>query len=260
MTTELIIRTNLQEAYDEQYTSAMTIWRELGGKYKARRITDLCVGHIAPTTVLEVGAGEGSILKYLSEWNFGEILHAVEISRSGIAAIEARQISRLISVQSFNGYELPFEDNSIDLIILSHVLEHVEYPRLLLRELRRVARYILIEVPCDFSFEVDQQVNHFLSYGHINIFLPPTLRFLLKTEGFIVVGDILALIADEVNEYSIFVNLKVPSTFVNHFKFRVRSILKRLRFQVASPVGKQLLADSYTVLCQKSDQTFHVLS
>lgn len=258
MTSTLTIRTNLQAAYDEQYTPAMTAWRELGGRYKAQRIVDLCAGHITPRTILEVGAGEGSILKYLSEWNFGEQLHAVEISRSGIAAIEARQIPKLASVQSFNGYELPFADDAVDLVILSHVLEHVEYPRLLIRELRRVARYTLIEVPCDFSFQVDQQVEHFLSYGHINIFLPPTLRFLLKSEGFTILADTLALIADEVNEYNTFVNAKVPATFINRLKLRIRLARRQFRFQLASPTRKQLLAESYTTLCQKTDRSLHV--
>ena len=189
---EFKIKTNLQAAYDEQYTADMTAWRELGAKYKAQNIVDLCAS-LNIEKALEVGAGEGSILKFLNEWSFCDELHALEISQSGINRIQERALSRVKSVQSFDGYIIPYGDDTFDLAILSHVLEHVEFPRLLLRELHRVARYVVIEVPCDFSFNVDQNVEHFLSYGHINVFVPTVLKFLLRTEHFQVVEDLCLL-------------------------------------------------------------------
>jgi hypothetical protein len=44
-------------------------------------------------------------------------------------------------------------------------------------------------VPIDFSFYVDRKANHFLSYGHINIYTPSTFRFLLKSENFMIIED-----------------------------------------------------------------------
>jgi ubiquinone/menaquinone biosynthesis C-methylase UbiE len=125
--------------------------------------------------VLEVGAGDGSILQKLSDYNFGSEYHAVEISDSGVAHIRSRNIKDLVSVQEFDGYKLPFEDDSFDLVILSHVLEHVEHERLLLREIKRVSSNFVIEVPIDYKPNVDKRIKHFLAYGHINMYTPTSL-------------------------------------------------------------------------------------
>lgn len=178
----------LQAAYDAQYSERLTAWRELGARYKAENIRLVCAGR-SFTSVLECGAGEGSLLAELHRSRFCPELHAAEISRSGVAAIERRAIPALRSVVQFSGYQLPYPDKRFDLAVLSHVLEHVEHPRLLLREVRRVSRYQLIEVPLDYSPTVDERVDYFLSYGHINIFTPALLRFLLKSEGLAILRD-----------------------------------------------------------------------
>ncbi|MBC7416662.1 MAG: class I SAM-dependent methyltransferase, partial [Pedobacter sp.] len=60
---------NIKVAYDNFYTNTDTTWRMLGAKYKAQNIVEVCKA-ISPKTVLEVGAGDGSILHYLNEWRF----------------------------------------------------------------------------------------------------------------------------------------------------------------------------------------------
>jgi len=168
---EQIVSDNVKRAYDEFYNKHDEAWRMLGAKFKAQHIIDVCQGHNFKR-VLEVGAGDGSILKLLAEQNFAPEYHAVEISESGVEHIKARNITNLKSVSIFDGYHLPFDDNSFDLIILSHVLEHVEHERLLLRELKRVAAWSVIEVPRDYKADVDNKIKHFLAYGHINVYTP----------------------------------------------------------------------------------------
>ena len=46
-----------------------------------------------------------------------------------------------------SGKELPFKDKEFDFVITSHVLEHVEDPKLFLDEIQRVAKSGYIEVP-----------------------------------------------------------------------------------------------------------------
>lgn len=217
----------LQNSYDAQYSDQMTEWRELGGRYKAENILAVCEGHQFPR-VLECGAGEGSILKTLSESSRFDEFCAVEISDSAIAQIHKRSLKKLKEVRKFDGYELPYRDKSFDLAYCSHVIEHVEHPRLLLRELKRVSTYQAFEVPLDYRVNVDRNIDHLLSYGHINIFTPSTFRFLLKTEGFEILSERLTHPATEVQRFSWALK---PETkpFLSELRLALRPVVARLR-------------------------------
>ena len=191
------VSTNLKTAYANQYDSSTTAWRNLAAKYKAENIVALAK-HIQFSNVLEVGAGEGSILNWLSQWHFSEQMYALEISESGAAIIQSKNIPNLKNVQIFDGYKIPYPDQHFDLVICSHVMEHVEHERTLLREIKRVSKYQIFEVPIDFSFYVDRKAAHYLSYGHINIYTPSLFRFLLKSEQFDIVADQCSFYKNEV--------------------------------------------------------------
>jgi SAM-dependent methyltransferase len=182
------VNNQLKESYSEQYSSESTLWRMIGARKKVQNIFDITEG-FKFEKILEIGAGDGSILQLLDENNFGIELHALEISESGLQKIQSKQIKRLKTANIFNGYNLPFEDRSFDLIILSHVLEHVEHERILLREINRVAKHLLIEVPKDYRYGADKKIKHFLSYGHINLYTPTSLKFLLEVENFKVLRE-----------------------------------------------------------------------
>jgi ubiquinone/menaquinone biosynthesis C-methylase UbiE len=243
---------NVKTAYNEFYKTHDEAWRMLGAKYKAQHIIDVCKGQ-SYTKVLEVGAGDGSILQKLSEYNFAPEYHAVEISDSGVAHIQSRNIKKLVSVQEFDGYKLPFEDDSFDLVILSHVLEHVEHERLLLREIKRVSRSFLIEVPIDYKTNVDKRIKHFLAYGHINVYTPTSLRYLLQTEGFEIQKDLTSIIGPEVTRFNTFINQKKPKTFINEFKIFAAFTVKNTLVELSDKF-KEKLANAYTVLCTKTDK------
>jgi len=255
--TEQIISGNVKTAYDEFYQKHDEAWRMLGAKYKAQHIIDVCKGHQFKK-VLEVGAGDGSILKLLADQDFAPEYTAVEISDSGVAHIKSRNIQNLKSVQLFDGYHLPFDDNSFDLIILSHVLEHVEHERLLLREIKRVANHCVIEVPRDYKAGVDAKIKHFLAYGHINVYTPTSLRYLLRTEGFEVESDLTSMIEPEVTKFNTYVNQKKPKSFITNLKIAAEFTIKN---SIGKIFGKKLseqFANAYTVLCKKADQQLEI--
>ena len=255
--TEQIISGNVKTAYDEFYQKHDEAWRMLGAKYKAQHIIDVCKGRTFKK-VLEVGAGDGSILKLLADEKFAPEYHAVEISESGVEHIKSRNINDLKSVQLFDGYRLPFEDNSFDLIILSHVLEHVEHERLLLRELKRVARYSAIEVPRDYKAGVDTRIKHFLAYGHINVYTPTSLRYLLQTEGFEVENDLTSMIEPEVTKFNTYINQKKPKSVITDLKISAEFAVKNSIGKVFGKKMNEQLANAYTVLCKKADQQLEI--
>ncbi len=133
--------------------------------------------------VVDVGAGEGSLLQILDGARFAPELYALEISPSGLHAIQARNLHSLVEAKPFDGYRIPYPDKFFDLAILCHVLEHVEHERMLLHELRRIARRIVIEVPLEHGFRIDRKMAISSKFGHINYYLPETVLNLLATSG-----------------------------------------------------------------------------
>jgi len=77
------INEKLQEAYDKQYSDKTEEWRKIGAKGKANNIIEVA-GTLQFKKIVEVGAGDGNILLFLSERNFGSELTALEISESAI--------------------------------------------------------------------------------------------------------------------------------------------------------------------------------
>jgi len=185
---ELNVSPELLQNYDDYYEDADPEWRRLGALDKAANIAALCSA-VPHRTILEIGAGDGAILARLAEIGFGEKLHAVDISRSGVEAIKRRQIARLADCRLFDGYRTPYDSAAFDLVILSHVIEHVEHPRHLLWEAARVARYVFVEVPLEHSVRMPRDYVPD-RVGHINFYAPNTIRRLVQSCGLRVVRQI----------------------------------------------------------------------
>lgn len=254
MSETIISRGNVITAYDNFYQNHDEAWRMLGAKYKAQNIVNVCKGkHFAK--VLEVGAGDGSILFYLDQWNFAPELFAIEISESGVEHIKSRNLKLVKEVQVFNGYHIPYTDQAFDLVILAHVLEHVEYERTLLRELKRISKFQVIEVPRDYRFGVDKRINHFLAYGHLNVYTPSSLRYLLRSEGFEILADKTSIITPEVTRFNNFINQKKQQSFFVNLKITAEYQLKKALNQLMGKKVQEKLANAYTVLCCATDKT-----
>ena len=102
---------SLQINVEETNYEAPTEWRMLGAKGKSDHVIKLCARHnIKPERILEVGAGDGAILRCLADSGFCRQMHALEISQSGVDVILKQNIPGLMSCQTFDGYTLPFED------------------------------------------------------------------------------------------------------------------------------------------------------
>lgn len=252
-----MISEEVKTAYDNFYMNSDVAWRMLGAKYKAQNIVDVCK-NIKPRKILEVGAGDGSILHFLNEWNFAPELYALEIAQSGVDIIKHRNLSLLKDAQTFDGYKIPYEDDTFDLVILAHVLEHVEHERILLRELKRVAKYILVEVPKDYRFGVDTRMKHFLDYGHINMYTPTSLRFLLQSEGLEILKDKVSMTAPETVKFNEFINRKAPKTFTKNLKIELEYRIKKALGDFFGRKKQEQFANAYTVLTQKSNSNLHI--
>ena len=137
-----------------------------------------CCNDYPHKNILEIGAGDGSILKRLDELKFGNSLYALEISKSAVSAIHKQEIRSLVECDLFDGYNLPYSDKQFDLVILSHVVEHLEHPRKILYEASRVSKYVFVEVPLQDTIRLKDEYI-FDKVGHINFYSFKTIKLLL---------------------------------------------------------------------------------
>lgn len=252
-----MLNTDFQKAYQNFYTDNDVAWRMLGAKYKAQNIINVCKS-MNPQKVLEVGAGDGSILHFLDQYAFAPEIYALEIAASGVEKIKERKLKSVRDVQVFDGYTIPYPDDSFDLIILAHVLEHVEHERLLIRELKRVAKHLVIEVPRDYKFGVDERINHFLAYGHINMYTPTSLRFLLKSEGLAIIADQTSIITPEVTLFNNYINRNIKKSPIKSLKIKLEYMLKITIGKLFGKKKQEDLANAYTVLVRKTDEVVKI--
>ena len=228
---------NLQNAYNEQYVSGMSEWRTIGARSKAKNILEVCKGRRFER-VLDCGAGEGSLLQCLSKSDLFESVCAIDISESGIAKLRERSLPQLTEAKTYDGYKIPYPDNYFEMAYCSHVIEHVEHPRLLLRELRRVSHLQVLEVPLDYSsyqylLNREHAVDKCLKTGHLNVYSPAIFRFLLRSEGFDILEETLSRTSDEALRYNRFEMNSEKKTLRASLEFKTKPLkyaLKRLLF------------------------------
>lgn len=109
------------------------------------------VAAIAPRRTLDVGCGEGFVLRALGG-AVGEA-HACDLSESAVAACRAAVPG--VQAQVASATELPYEDDVFDVVICLEVLEHLDDPARAVRELARVSRgHLVLSVPWEPWFQL----------------------------------------------------------------------------------------------------------
>jgi len=235
--TSLRAHNSLVEHYAEYYSEnqGLAAWRRLGATDKANNIVGLCAG-LPHHEILEIGCGDGAVLERLAACGFGRRLTGLEISPSAIRCARAKKIPGA-KFESYDGSDVPFHDQAFDLAILTHVLEHVEYPRRLLYEAGRVARNVFVEVPLEDNARLpDDFVPD--AVGHINVYNPRSIRHLVQSCGFRVLSTRL-------------MHSSLP--LYVHRKGRLRGYLtyamKDFGLKCSSRLAGQLLTYHYALVC-----------
>jgi len=95
--------------------------------------------------VLEVGCGTGVFLPLLARAvaPTGRVVgmdHSASLLEEAQQRVAAIEFPSLIKLQEADAYHLPFADASFDATHVEHVLQHLEDPTAVLREMRRVAK------------------------------------------------------------------------------------------------------------------------
>ncbi|HXH60113.1 MAG TPA: class I SAM-dependent methyltransferase [Fimbriimonadaceae bacterium] len=226
--TSQVISQSLQEAYDRQYEGNTGEWRDLCGKHKANNVLTVTSG-MRFKSVMECGAGDGSVLRHLDASGAFQELTALEISDSAIEQIEKCGAKSLKSVTKYDGLTIPYPDQHFDMAYCTHVLEHVEHPRFVIREIARVSKYQVFEVPLDYSPCIDEKIDHYLSYGHISVFTPSVFKFMLRSEGFEVVSELRTHIPTDVRRYIDYQIARRKKTLTHEARIAATPFLRRVK-------------------------------
>jgi SAM-dependent methyltransferase len=121
----------------------------IGAIEKARSVILLAEG-VKTRSLLEIGCGTGALLQRLDEAGFGSDYFAVEPSESRHGFLVANgKVPRLAASECSTFAASSLTGRRYDLVILSHVLEHVEDPAVLLGMALAVADHVIVEVPLE---------------------------------------------------------------------------------------------------------------
>lgn len=108
---------------------------------------------LSPTTILDAGCGEGFTLQKLREHCVGEKLEGIEYSKKAIKL--GKKIFPNLSLKQGSIYQLPYRDNSFELVLCTEVLEHIDRPSAGLEEVIRVSqKYIILSIPNEPFFMI----------------------------------------------------------------------------------------------------------
>ncbi len=131
-------------------------------------------------TVLEIGCASGYLLSLFKK--AGKIVYGVEPSQENVCSAKY-----FYDIDMYCGLVEDFlkKENSpkYDLVILSHVLEHIKNPKLLIQQIKSICKYIFIEVPCIELKKVDQPYGFFCN-EHFGYYSMNSLDYLMNSCGF----------------------------------------------------------------------------
>jgi SAM-dependent methyltransferase len=196
-----------------------------GEYYNELRLPMLSLITGSPKRVLEIGCARGQTLAYLKARG---IEYTVGIERAPqVAALAKNQGLDSVIVGDIENLELGFEDNSFDLLIAGHVLEHLADPWETLRKLSRVlrrggqllgalpnVRHHTIVLPLLFSGKWQYQTSGVMDWTHLRFFSRQTAIDLLENTGFEV-----EKIVPEFGRKSQVVNLLTGTVFQNFLTY-----------------------------------------
>jgi 2-polyprenyl-3-methyl-5-hydroxy-6-metoxy-1,4-benzoquinol methylase len=97
-------------------------------------------------SILDAGCGEGFTLEFLQNQKIGNVYEGIDFLKTAIDI--GRKVHPKVKLMQASIYELPYKNDSFDVILCTEVLEHLDHPKDALNELFRVSKkYVLLSVP-----------------------------------------------------------------------------------------------------------------
>ncbi len=158
----------------------------------AIELTQRAAASLPSPTILDLGCGEGHLLRRIGQAIPGAKLVGLDYSRSAIA--NARKVVPQAQLLVADANQAPFPDRSFDVVLCTNLWEHVEAPIALARDVRRILTttgQLILSTPARYRFQNLRRVLAgdsvgFMSSMHVTEYSVGQVKEMLAFAGFAV--------------------------------------------------------------------------
>ena len=148
-----------------------------------------------PNRVLDFGSGNGVLTYWMRRNGFGTSILGVDVSHTGIANARAAFACEGLRYEHVDYLANLSNGEVFDVVVSSHVLEHIPAPEKTLARLRELGTWFVLEVPLELClwqsivFGLRGKERHDNPLGHVNFWTKTSFQRLLEENGFLIVRD-----------------------------------------------------------------------
>jgi SAM-dependent methyltransferase len=144
--------------------------------------------------VLDYGCGNGVLTYWLWSNGFGKEIMGVDVSQTGVNNAQksfAREGLTFATIDALNG----LAPHSFDVVVSSHVLEHIDQPEIALAGIAEKAEWLVLEVPLEKCIwpelvaRLRGKSRKQNPLGHVNFWNKATFKQFLQKSGLLVILD-----------------------------------------------------------------------
>ena len=144
--------------------------------------------------VLDYGCGNGVLTYWLWSNGFGKEIMGVDVSQTGVNNAQksfAREGLTFATIDALNG----LAPHSFDVVVSSHVLEHIDQPEIALAGIAEKAEWLVLEVPLEKCIwpeliaRLRGKSRKENPLGHVNFWNKATFKRFLQKSGLLVILD-----------------------------------------------------------------------
>lgn len=151
-----------------------------GARHRRRHIFEL-LNRVPFNSLLDVGCGNGELLRLIDARFPGKKLAGVDLSPAVVAQNEAALPGMRFAACNIENEAIPLEGGPVDVVVCSEVLEHLDHPDAALRTLQTALKpggHAIITCPSGKVFATERH------FGHVRHPRPEDLHKLAQDAGF----------------------------------------------------------------------------
>ncbi|MEI7556257.1 class I SAM-dependent methyltransferase [Candidatus Chlorohelix sp.] len=147
-----------------------TATNRLSSNLATQRTTDciLETKYFTGRTVLDMGCGDGFYTTRFYDLGHPSKLYGVDGAKAAIDVANSNKGDRQIAFEVGDVHNLPYPDNSFDLVMLQSILHHDDNPADIIREAFRLAPLVLIHEPNgnNFGLKIIEKLSRYHREHH----------------------------------------------------------------------------------------------